>query len=293
MNLDEIRFYRKLLKLQKSFCCALALTALLSLPSGSCKRNNSNNISMSSSISLDKSSRDMLLDSVSMPIRRAIVSYKTCQALNYVGNAVVNNVGMALDYIHSMCELSYPEKMQVIMEREKLTYDELDECIAGMIAESCEDGNNYGECYRTMSTLFNRIHSISMVDYVSDLKKGADGSRLICQFEAKNQFSVYAHRSYEEYLGRIDLKGYQACIDMLYSGIPSHNYIQFNNVPPKDGIPLDQYIDGQSNGTPYEHFYDNGNYYYTELKENDRIPNEAMDNRVIMNDEMKRVLGRN
>lgn len=283
MNLDEIRFYRKLLKLQKRFCCALALTTILSLPLSSCKRNNSNNISMSSSVSFDKTSRDVLLNNVSVPVRKAIVAYRTRQVLNYVGdvaNAVVDNVKMASDYLYSMCELSYPEKMQVIMEREKLTYDELDECIAGMVKESCEDGNNYGECYRTMSTLFNRKHSISMVNYVSGLKEGADGSSLICQFEAKNQFAVYAHRSYVKYLGRIDLKGYQACIDMLYSGIPCHNYLQFNDVPPKDD-------------KPYEQFITNGNYYYTELKENDRIPNEAIDNRVIMNDEMKRVLGRN
>lgn len=249
MNLDEIRFYRKLLRLQKSFCCALALTTLLSLPSSSCKRNNSNNISMSSSVSFDKTSRDVLLNNVSVPVRKAIVAYKTHQVLNYVGdvaNAVVDNVKMASDYLYSMCELSYPEKMQVIMEREKLTYDELDECIAGMIRESCEDGNNYEECYRTMSTLFNRTHSISMVNYVSGLKEGADGSSLICQFEAKNQFAVYAHRSYVKYLGRIELRGYQACIDMLYSGIPCHNYLQFNNVPPEDGIPLDQYIDRKS-----------------------------------------------
>lgn len=269
MNLDEIRLYRKLLKLQKAFCCTLALTTILSLPSNSCKKNNSNNVSMNASVSLEGISNNIL------NVTKGAGTYYKAQQIS---NQVVNNINGAWSYVKSLCELSYPEKMLIIMDREKLTYEELDRSIAGMIAESCEDGNNYDECYRTMSTLFNRKLSKKMVDYVSSF--GVDGTSLINQFEAKNQFAVYAHRSYEKYLGRIDLKGYQACIDMLYSGIPSHDYIQFNDVPPKRSISYEQYIS-------------NGNYYYNELKENEKISNEMIDNNAVMNDNMKRVLDKN
>lgn len=284
MNLETIQLYRKYLNIQKCLCCTLVLTTMMTLPSA-CKRFNSRNINiMPASLSMD------VPYDYDLPIREKVDILPLLKYANGAVTSVRDSVVGVGDYLKSLCELSYPEKMEIIMEREHITYDGLDEVIAGMVRESCEDGNNYDECYRTMSTLYNRTQSISMINYVNSL--GKDGTSLVGQFEAKNQFAVYAHKSYVEYLGRIDLKGYQAAIDMLYSGIPCHNYLQFNDVPPKDGIPLDQYIDGLSNGTPYEHFYENGNYYYTELEENDRIQKSDVENNIVMNDDMRRVLER-
>ncbi len=264
MNLDEIRFYRKLLRLQKSFCCALALTTLLSLPSSSCKRNNSNNISMSSSVSFDKTSRDVLLNNVSVPVRKAIVAYKTRQVLNNVrdvANAVVDNVEKASDYLYSMCELSYPEKMQVIMEREGYTYDQLDAVCAGCVSESCGDPNCYDEAYRVASTIDNRTHSDPYVRDINKVFGENAGYSIYYQFIAPSQFSVYESGSYKKYLGRIDLVGYQAAIDMFYSGVPIHNYLNFNYIPDKNLL-------------SYQLEEPTGNYYCRELAEENRIPEE-------------------
>lgn len=296
MDLEKIRFYRKLLNMQKCFCCALALTSLLSLPSA-CKKNNSKNLDiLPTSLAMEIPS-DEVLNGLSIEEKANLITLQkyTRNTIKYVRDNVIpnvkDNIATVNNYLESMFELSYPEKMEVIMERDHISYDDLDESIAGMIAESCEDGNNYDECYRTMSTLHNRTQSISMINYVNSL--GKDGTSLVGQFEAKSQFAVYAHKSYVKYLGRIDLKGYQAAIDMLYSGIPCHNYLQFNNEPPKDGIPYDEFIaDPSKKGTPYEHFYNNGNYYYTELEENDRIQKSDVENNILMNEDMRRVLER-
>lgn len=158
-------------------------------------------------------------------------------------------------------ELTYQEKMLAIMEREGYTYEELDTICAGCVAESCEEGNCYEEGYNVASSLYNRAHCRPYVDYISSILGENAGYSIYYQFIAPNQFTVWSNESYKDYLSCIDLVGYQAAIDMFYSGIPSHNYLDFNNIPNED-MPSYQLNEG-------------GNYYCHELLEEDKIKEEV------------------
>lgn len=162
----------------------------------------------------------------------------------------------------------YEQKMLYIMERDGYTYEELDAVCAACVAESYGDGNCYDEGYDIASIFNNRTHSNAFVYEVSEFFGENAGYSYYNQLRAPGQFGVWSSGSYKKYLGRIDLLAYQGAIDMFYSGVPSHNYLNFNYKPPKSGS-------YEQLNPPY------GNYYSRVQNPNDVIAAEKVNELVL------------
>lgn len=147
-----------------------------------------------------------------------------------------------------------PEDMfLIIMAKEGCTYDELDYICAGCVGEAKGDGECYVDAYAVASTLLNRKHDSV---YVNN-----HGNTLYGQFTAPGQYEVAYSGMYLDYLGRIDLIGYQAILEAFYTGESMHDYLEFRgswvDVPYK-----------------YEQFVTNGNKYLVKMKESRILEDE-------------------
>lgn len=153
------------------------------------------------------------------------------------------------------------DKFAVVCERENLTYKQLDTVLAGCVAEACEEGLNYDDAYSVANTIYNRAErSYSCIDYISSIMGEGLGNSYYYQFIAPDQFTVYADESYKKYLGRSDLIGYQAALDMFYSEEVKHDYLFFRGNKTEVSC-------------SYEKFAENGNKYFKEIAEEDMLDN--------------------
>lgn len=93
---------------------------------------------------------------------------------------------------------------------------------------SYEKGASYKDCHGIASLLYKRIQDRLWInDVESEFGKGT-GQNLYYQVILNNQFeSYYKYKTYLNYLGKIDLPGYKAVLDMLMSGEASINYQEF------------------------------------------------------------------
>ena len=153
----------------------------------------------------------------------------------------------ALDYLYENEDRTYYEKMLIIMVRDNLTYDQLDDICAGIVAEG---GDYYDEGYRVASVGYNRYHSVAFVN--------SFGEGLYTQFLAPSQFSVFSgSKPYLKNKGRIDSPGYQGAIDMFYSRQTSIDCLSFRGL-------------GTSVPASWESFMDNGNRFGCHQEESDK-----------------------
>lgn len=159
----------------------------------------------------------------------------------------------ALDYLYENEDRSYEEIMLIIMARDGYTYQELDEVCAGCVAESKGRGTCYKDAYAVASIFLNRTNYIPYIN--------AHSTNMHEQFIAPGQFGVYFDKSYLDYLGRIDLIGYQAALDAFYSKYSMHDYLEFR------GSWED--VNGK-----YEQFVENGNKYTVKMKDSNRAVND-------------------
>lgn len=264
MNLLELNRLKRRLKFEKYLCSVMAFMTLI----GASKelKNNINTLEIKDDVRYEcineiesRSVKQSIID-------ESLLVYATEPMKQELSEVTVPKLQPEPEEIAVIepAELTYEEKMFAIMEREGYTYDELDAVCAGCVAESCGDPNCYNEAYNTASTFNNRTHSLAFVNDVSRIFGENTGYSIYYQFIAPNQFSVWSNGNYKKYLGRIDLVGYQAAIDMFYSGIPSHNYLNFNYIPDKH---LQSYQLDEGH---------NGNYFCRELKEEDRLDDETV-----------------
>ena len=147
------------------------------------------------------------------------------------------------------------EKIATILERENITEEQLDEIIATVYGEAA--ANSYDDAYAVINTFYNRTLSKKWVSYVSSLTNSGSGNSIYAQITLKNQSSVYTSGAYKKYLGLTEGPIYDAVIDFLYSLESMHDYLSF-------------YASfGEIDNS--EQFVENGNLYYSELEESDRI----------------------
>ncbi len=160
-------------------------------------------------------------------------------------------------------ELTWDEKIEIILDKFELSREQLDVCCAIACAEANGEGMNYEEAVNVICTAYNRIISAAWVNSLGD--------NLYGQMTAPGQFVVYENGNYLRFLGRIDLVGYQAVIDFLSNQceLKGHNYLSFRS--------NDSNIDG-------EELVKGGNLYFNELSDEDRLA----DKRVL--EEVTRVL---
>ena len=140
-----------------------------------------------------------------------------CMCDNTMPGVCFANSQEALDYLYTTEDRTYPEKMLIVMIREGLTYEQLDDICAGVRAEG---GEYYDECCRVASVGYNRYRSIDFNNWY--------GAGLYTQFLAPGQFSVfYGDKMYLDYKGATDSIGYQAAVDTFFYRDMVTDYLSF------------------------------------------------------------------
>lgn len=147
------------------------------------------------------------------------------------------------------------DKINSILERYKLTKEQFNILSAIVLSEA--DKNSYEDTYAVINTIYNRTHSKNWVKSVSNRFGNNKGENLYYQAISPNQFVVYEHGTYKNNLNNTNCVGYDAIIDFLYTEEVMHNYLSFraNNVKVKNS----------------ETFSKNGNRYFNQLLDNNRI----------------------
>ena len=183
------------------------------------------------------------------------VDTKYLQDLTLISSRIIspNSLFMEIHYptfSNEKKQVSFEEKVEIILDKYNLTREELDVCSAIACAEANGDGTNYEEAVNVICTAYNRTISSA---WVSSL-----GDSLYDQMTAPSQFVVYENGNYLNYLGRTDLPGYQAVIDFLsnYCEVEAHDYLSFrSNHSNINGVEL---VPG-------------GNLYFNELDAEERL----------------------
>lgn len=175
------------------------------------------------------------------------------QAENCPFSSIFTTREEALNRLYESETRTYEEIMLIIMARDGYTYQELDEVCAGCVAESKGEGTCYKDAYAVASIFLNRTNYIPYIN--------AHSTNMHEQFIAPGQFGVYFDKSYLNYLGRIDLIGYQAALDAFYSKYSMHDYLEFRGSWEE--------VNGK-----YEQFAENGNKYTVMMKDNNRVIND-------------------
>jgi len=132
-----------------------------------------------------------------------------------------------INWLYHISLISCEDKIAKIMEDRGLTYEQVDTTIACAVAEGAGGGDKYIDVYAVASTISNRTRSKKWNDYISYLYGENARDNIYYQTIASGQFSVYALGSYRAFLGNSSLVGYQAAVDMFYSGISMHNKLSF------------------------------------------------------------------
>lgn len=147
------------------------------------------------------------------------------------------------------------DKIKSILERYKLTKEQFNILSAIVLSEA--DKNSYEDTYAVINTIYNRTHSKNWVKSVSNRYGSNKGESLYYQAISPNQFVVYEHGTYKKNLNNTNCVGYNAIIDFLYTEEVMHSYLSFraNNVKVKNS----------------ETFSKNGNRYFNQLLDNNRI----------------------
>lgn len=169
--------------------------------------------------------------------------------LMLIGNSpfvkAFNSCEEALDYLYESEYRTYEDMMLIIMARDGYCYNELDAVCAGCVAEARGGGTCYIDAYAVASVFLNRTNYIPYIN--------SHTVNYYTQFVAPNQFQVYDNETYLDFLGRIDLPGYQAAIDAFYSKLSMHDYLEFRG----------SWVDVKK----YEQFVSGGNKYLVRMKE--------------------------
>ena len=154
-------------------------------------------------------------------------------------------------------EISNTDKITEILQNYNLTKEQFDVIVAVVLGEAA--ANSYDDAYAVINTIYNRTQSQTWINYVNQVMNCENGNNLYYQVICPSQFSVYIDNLYLDYMNKTDLPGYQAVIDFLYNKEIKHNYLSFVscNDSMKDKV----------------QFVENGNLYYNELIDEDRLSN--------------------
>ena len=158
-------------------------------------------------------------------------------------------------------EIDLQEKEQIILEKYQLTKEQFDTITACVLAEA--KSNSYEDTYAVINTIYNRTKSWTWKNYVDSIMGENTGSHLYYQCICPGQFVVYESGQYQKFLA-IDKENslqYQAIIDFLYTEEPMHQFLSFRSA--------------ENDTEERTQFVEDGNCYFNELTEEDRIPVET------------------
>lgn len=167
---------------------------------------------------------------------------------------IVNEISYASLNTYSSVTLTKEDKINYILENYGLTKEQFKVLSAIVLSEA--ETNSYEDAYAVINTIYNRTHSKNWVRSVDNTFGKGKGQNLYYQAISPNQFVVYQHGSYKRYLNSDNI-GTDAIIDFLYTEEVKHNYLSFRS--------HNTYVEN------YETFSDNGNKYFNEIIEENRI----------------------
>jgi len=169
---------------------------------------------------------------------------------------VVNEITYASLNTYTSVTLTKESKIEEILVNYGLTKDQFNVLSAIVLSEA--ETNSYNDAYAVINTIYNRTLTKNWVRSVDNYFGKDKGKNLYYQAISPNQFVVYQHGTYRRYLNNLeDNVGFDAIIDFLYSKNIKHNYLSFRSHSTK----LDT----------YEVFSENGNKYFNEIKDENRI----------------------
>lgn len=153
----------------------------------------------------------------------------------------------------------YEKAIDYICEHYNITLEQFKVVCAIVMAEGNPDVTyQYKENYAVTSILYNRIHSISSINFV-DAFNYYDGHNIFYQAICPNQFEVYQNGNYLNFFGVLSGDGFRGIIDMLISEKPMHNYLEYRF---------------SGSDVLGETFTPGGNIYFHVLTESDRYVEE-------------------
>ncbi len=173
-----------------------------------------------------------------------------------ISNRLMHIIASLLEHDYSK-EISNDEKLNIILEKYGLTYEQFEVVTACTIAEAKGEGTCYIDAYAVINTIYNRCLSEKWINEVDNYMGEGTGMNLYYQVVMPGQFSPIASEKYINYLGINEGEGYQAIIDFLYSEEPLHTQLSFNCYGQEEEGKI-QYVDG-------------GNWYYNELEEDEKL----------------------
>jgi len=188
-------------------------------------------------------------------------------AAEYVGNELEKNEVIVYEDVIDDVEvekmvfkkeevkLTKEDKVSNILDEYNLSQEEFDVLCAIVLSEA--KGNSYEDAYSVINTIYNRTISKKWVEYISDFYGKEVGDNLYYQAITPGQFVVYEDGVYKKNMGIKEGPAYDAIIDFLTTKEIKHNYLSFRA----------SYCDIKV----CKQFVDNGNKYFNEIEEEDRI----------------------
>ena len=158
----------------------------------------------------------------------------------------------------------YEKAINYICEHYNITFEQFKVVCAIIMAEGNPDVTyQYKESYAITSILYNRIHSISAINFVNAYDY-YDGHNIFYQAICPYQFEVYQNGNYLKFFGVLSGDAFRGIIDMLISERPMHNYLSY------------RFADSNVLG---ESFTPGGNIYFQVLSEADRYEKKSLQTR--------------
>lgn len=170
-------------------------------------------------------------------------------------NTVINMVTYHEMDSYTVAILTKDEKVKNILEKYNMTEQQF-KVLCGIVLSEAEY-NSYEDAYAVINTIYNRTHSKNWVRSIDNNFGKGKGTNLYYQAISPNQFTVYASGSYKKHMNDTNNLGYDAIIDFLYTENTMHNYLSFRS----HSIKINN----------SESFSKNGNNYFGEIKEENRI----------------------
>ena len=168
---------------------------------------------------------------------------------------LVNETSVMKMDSYTVAILTKDEKLEAILDRYNMTEQQF-RVLCGIVLSEAEH-NSYEDAYAVINTIYNRTHSKNWVRSAEANFGKGNGTSLYYQAIKPNQFTVYASGAYKKYMSDTESVGYDAIIDFLFTEKPMHNYLSFRS----------HYIKVNNS----ESYSKNGNNYFGELKEENRI----------------------
>lgn len=158
----------------------------------------------------------------------------------------------------------YEKAIEYICEHYNITFEQFKVICAIIMAEGNPDVTyQYKESYAVTNVLYNRVHSISFINFV-DAFNYYDGHNIFYQAICPNQFEVYQNGNYLNFFGVLSGDSFRGIIDMLISERTMHNYLEF------------RFANSDILG---ETFTPRGNIYFHILTETDKYEKDTLQTR--------------